>query len=487
MLVVNTSLASINAERNLASSGRSMGTAMERLSSGLRINGAKDDAAGLSISTSMNAQIRGVQKSIQNSTDWISLFQTAEGGLNEMSNILQRVRELSVQALNGTNNDSDRASLNAEVQELTEELDRIATTTQFNGISVLNGDLRDSYMQLGAYAGEDAVVNFQKMDAENLGRGVYAGPEASPGVDTSLGFNNLAFTFRDQSFNIRDTGASDDLVSTSLAANSAIAKANAINSSIDLDGFKVEAHNTRFVSGAVINSATLDTNTFLEINNVEISGFSIVSHDADGALTSAINAEFDKTGVIASVDDQGQLVLTAKDGRNIEFTTAGFGGAFAGEADNSTSVTGGNIRVLSNEGFTFANNLVGGQGNDQALGGNSTNALVQIFKGNDTTVSSYDISTLNGAQRTLDVIGFAIDDVNEMRAEFGALQNRLESTVANLQVNHENLSAARSRITDADFAQETAHLAKSQIIQQAGVSILSQANQSLSIALSLLT
>lgn len=486
MLVVNTSVASINAERKLTASSRSMGLAMERLSSGLRINGAKDDAAGLSIGTSMSAQLRGVQKSIQNSTDWISLFQTAEGGLNEMSNILQRVRELSVQALNGTNNDSDRASLNAEVQELTEELDRIAKTTQFNGLSVLNGDLQNSYMQLGANSGEDSLVNFQSMDAENLGRGVYAGPDFSPGVDTAVGFNNLAFNFGDQTFNVRDTDASDDLVSTSLAVNSAIAKANAINKSIDLDGFKVEAHNTRFVSNAVINAATLDTNTFLEINNVEISGFSIVNNDADGALTSAINAESEETGVIASVDEQGRLVLTAEDGRNIEFTTAGFGGAFAGEADNSTSVTGGNIRVRSNEGFTFDNNLVAGVGNDQALGGNSPNALIYIYKTKDTTVSSYDISTLSGAQRTLDIIGFAIDDVNEMRADFGALQNRLESTIANLQVNHENLSASRSRITDADFAQETAHLAKSQIIQQAGVSVLSQANQSLSIALSLL-
>ena len=481
MLVVNTSLASINAERKLTATGRSMGLAMERLSSGLRINGAKDDAAGLSIGTSMSAQIRGVQKSIQNSTDWTSLFQTAEGGLNEMTNILQRVRELSVQALNGTNNDSDRDSLNAEVQQLTEELDRIATTTQFNGLSVLNGDLQNSYMQLGAYAGEDSLVNFQKMDAENLGRGLYAGPDESPGVDTSLGFNNLAFNFRNQTFNIRDTNASDDSVSTSLAANSAIAKANALNSSIDLEGFKVEAHNTKFVSNTAIVAATLDTDTFMEINNVKISGFSILSHDADETLTSAINATSEETGVIASIDEQGRLVLVAKDGRNIEFTTSGFGGGLDG-----TTVTGGNIRVRSREGFTFDNNLVGGVGNDQALGGNSTNGTIRVYEGNETTVNSYDISTLSGAQRTLDIIGFAIDDVNQMRADFGALQNRLESTIANLQVNHENLSASRSRITDADFAKETADLAKSQIIQQAGVSVLSQANQSLSIALSLL-
>jgi flagellin len=421
MLVVNTSLASINAERKLTATSRSMGVAMERLSSGLRINGAKDDAAGLSISTGMTAQIRGVQKSIQNSTDWISLFQTAEGGLNEMSNILQRVRELSVQSLNGTNNDSDRASLNAEVQELVEELDRIATTTQFNGISVLNGDLQNSYMQLGANSSENTAVSFQKMDAENLGRGVYAGPEESPGVDTTQRFNNLTFKFRDQAFNIRSTDDSDDLVSTSLASNSAIAKANAINSSVDLEGFKVEAYNTKFVSNDVINAATLDTNTYLEINDVKISGFAVIDYDADGALTSAINAESEETGVVASVDAEGQLVLTAKDGRNIEFSVVGFGGAFAGEADNRTSVTGGNVRVRSNEGFVFNNNIVGAKGNDHALGGNSTLDVVFVNKGKETTVSSYDISTEYGAQRTLDIIGFAIDDVNEMRADFGAL------------------------------------------------------------------
>ena len=486
MLVVNTSVSSLNAQRKLTETTRSMGISMERLSSGLRINGAKDDAAGLAISSGMSAQIRGLQKSIQNSTDWISLLQTGEGGLNEMSNILQRIRELSVQSLNGTNNDSDRASLNAEVQELTEELDRIATTTEFNGAAILNGELQNSYIQFGANAEDDAAVNFKKMDARNLGRGVYAGPEASPGVDTTVGFNNLVFKVKDLEFAIRDTDATDDQLSTSNAANSAIAKAHAINRSVDSNELMVYAHNTRFVSDAAINAVDLDSDTFLEINDVKFSGFSIQDFDADHTLTDAINAASEETGVIASVDANGQLVLIAEDGRNIEFTTSGFGAAFAGEADNTSSVTGGNIRVRSTEGFTFDNNLVGGVGNDQALGGTSANPVVMVSKTADTTVHSYDISTESGAQRTLDIISFAISDVNEMRAEFGALQNRLESTVANLQVNHENLSAARSRIVDADFAQETASLAKSQIIQQAGVSVLSQANQSLSIALSLL-
>lgn len=487
MLVVNTAISSINAQNKLTATTRTTGVAMERLSSGLRVNGAKDDAAGLAISSGMTAQIRGLQKSIQNSTDWISLLQTAEGGLNEMSNILQRVRELSVQSLNGTNNDSDRSSLNAEVQQLIKELDRIATTTEFNGLSVLNGDLQNSYMQLGANAGEDSAVTFKKMDAHNLGRGVYAGPEESPGVDTTLGFNTLVFKVGDQEFNIRDTDASDDILSTTRAANSAIAKANAINNSVNSDDLVVYAYNTKFVSAAAIDEAELDNDTYLEINNVKISGFDVLDYDADGALTSAINAASEETGVIASVDAEGRLVLTAEDGRNIEFSTAGFGAAFAGEADNNTSVTGGKLRVRSTEGFTFENNIVAGKGNDHALGGNSLNTTTFVDKTAETTVHSYDISTENGARRTLDIISFAINDVNEMRADFGALQNRLESTIANLQVNHENLSAARSRIVDADFAQETASLAKSQIIQQAGVSVLSQANQSLSIALSLLS
>lgn len=484
MLTVNTSISSLNAQRQLTTSTRAMGTSFERLSSGLRINGAKDDAAGLSIGTQMEAQTRGLQKSIQNSTDWISLLQTAEGGLEEMTNILQRVRELSVQSINETNNDRDRASLNAEVEQLIEEFDRIAHTTHFNGIHVLNGELQDSVMQLGANSGEDVRISLGKLDAENVGRGVFAGP--NNGVDTSLGFNNLTFTVNGETYDIRDTVEVDDTLSTSLAENSAIAKAAAINSSTHVHGVEVIVQGTRLTTTGPIGAVDLDADSYLEVNGVEITGFSVVDHDANGALTSAINAVFEETGVYAKVNANGRLVLTAEDGRNIEFKVQNLGAAFAGQADNTGVVEGGRIKAFSRETFSFENNLVAGKGNDHALGGNSLNADVFIFQTNRNAVHNYDISSKINAERTLRVIEFAFEQINTARADMGAQQNRLESTISNLQTTHENLSAARSRIVDADFATETAELARAQIIQQAGVSVLSQANQSLSIALSLL-
>ena len=486
MLHVNTNISSINAQRKLNNSTRSLGVSLERLSSGLRVNGAKDDAAGLAIDTRMTAQTRGLQKSIQNGTDWISLLQTADGAFNEMSNILQRVRELSVQSVNDTNNDRDRASLNAEVGQLIEEMDRITKTTEFNGLSILDGEITNSYMQLGSSAGEDEAFSIKKLDTHNLGRGFYDGPKVTNGVDATVGFNDLTLRVNGEFYKIRDTVAADDTLSTSLAQNSVIAKAAAINSSSDLTGVVMKITGTKFTTTAGINAVTLDTDTYIELNNVKISGFAVQTADADQALKDAINAVSEQTGVVASNDAGGTLTLFAADGRNIEFGVHGIGSDFAGQADNSTFVRGGGFKVHTRNSFSFANNTVAGIGNDTALGGNSSNPTVNVFVDAETTVHSYDISTRENAVRTLDIIEFAFSDLIDERAKLGAQQNRLESTIANLQVTNENLSAAKSRIVDADFAKETADLARNQILQQAGVSVLSQANQSLSIALSLL-
>ena len=487
MLSVNTSISSLNAQRKLNTSGKSLAVSVERLSSGLRINSARDDAAGLAISNQMTSQTKGIQKSIQNSTDWMSLLQTADGALNEMSNIIQRVRELAVQSANDTNNDSDRSSLDQEVEQLVSELDRIAKTTEFNGINLLDGGVNQLYMQLGANQGEDEQISIRKLGVNHLGRGYFGGPVATRGVDPNVGFNNLSFRVDGEIYQIRDSQASDDTVSTSLAVNSVIAKAAAINASTDQHGVEIRVIGSQLTTNAVINAVTFDTDTFLEINNVSFSGFAIQDHDSDGTLTDAINAAADETGVSASVNESGELVLFAEDGRNIEFSVQGIGGAFAGQADNSTVVQGGAFRAISREGFAFRNNQVGGLGNSQALGGISNAAIIRLSAGETASAKRYDVSTQFAALRTLDTIEFAFADVNEVRSQLGAQQNRLESTVANLQVAYENLSAAKSRISDADFADETAVLARNQIIQQAGVSILAQSNQSLSIALSLLT
>lgn len=488
MLNINSSIKSLNAIGHLNKSQRALSTSFEKLSSGLRINNASDDAAGLSISTRMSAQIRGVHQSIQNATDWISLFQTAEGAMAEMENSLQRIRELSVQANNETNNDRDRASLQAEVDQLIEGIDDIASQTSFNGLKILDGELKDSLIQIGANSAEGERVTLGKLNSSHLGRSYFGGP--SNGADPNLAISGIQASFDGKIVNIRDTVDADDTVSTTLNANSAIAKAKAFNDSINDSRFRVVTPYTQSTIGAGISAATLDHDSYLSINNQKISGFRFEDNDASGTLVDAINAVTDETGVVASISSSGDLELSAADGRNIEIGVNGLAGEIGGVA-NGTVVRGGNLRVFMTDTIEFLN--MGGT-NDQALGGDGGNSTVSFFPKVAidpnmpfaASVKTYNIATKPEAERTLLVIDHAIAQLTESRAKVGALQNRLNSTINNLKLTSESLSAARSRIRDADFASESALLAKNQIIQQAGVSILTQANQSNSIALTLL-
>ena len=295
----------------------------------------------------------------------------------------------------------------------------------------------------------------------------------------------MEFYIDGSTFSKGDTSASDDLLSTTRAANSAIAKAAAMNRATP--DISVLVTGTNLATTSEVTAVTLDQDTYLEINDAKISGFAVQANDADGSLVDAINDVAEETGVTASINILGQLELNAKDGRNIEFSVNGIGGAFAGEADNSTRVEGGKLRVFTARSFSFKNSPSGGNSNDISLGGTNLDQIFDVQITTETAAHSYDISTTRKAIRTLKIIEFAFNDVTEARTKIGAYQNRLSSTIANLQVAHENLSAAQSRIVDADFAQETATLAQNQIVQRAGVSVLSQANQNLSIALSLLT
>ena len=244
-LFVNTNSAALNAQRQLNSTSSALGRSFERLSSGLRINGAKDDAAGLSITTRFSAQIRGLNQAVRNSNDGISLAQTAEGALNETTNILQRVRELAVQASNDTNNDSDRASLQAEVSQLMSELDRIAETTNFNGNKVLDGSFLAKNIQVGANVGETLSVSIDGASTTDLARQVRT--TATTVAATSIAAGAMTIEYKDaaqtdgtgtSTATVRATSANDDAVSTSNAAFSAIAKAAAVNSLTDTTGVR---------------------------------------------------------------------------------------------------------------------------------------------------------------------------------------------------------------------------------------------------------
>jgi flagellin len=465
-LTVNVNIASINAQRNLQRSTVQLGKALERLSSGLRINRAGDDAAGLAISETLRAQIRGLQQAVRNANDGLSLVGTAEGALNESTNIIQRIRELAIQAANGSNSDANRASLQSEIDNLIQELDRIGNTTQFNGRNLLDGTFEDVIFHVGANKNQTISVSIGDVRASKLGA---VAQQTGTAIPTSI----VAGGLDDLSINgtaIDNPDAADDVLSTAENALSAIALAAAINRSTGTHGVTAEVNAAVYTGGAVTAGA-LNSTDYVEINGVRIQGSAIVG-DTDNALVAAINAVSNQTGVVASHSGTS-LVLTAADGRNIQVTAAGNGATITGLAaevyhgsitltsDNTISVSG---TAATNAGFAVASYTVD----------------------SNTAINSADVSSAENAEITIASADHALGQLNAIRADLGATTNRLESTISNLQATAENLSASESRIRDADFASETAALTRAQILQQAGTAILAQANLVPQAALTLL-
>ena len=539
-LFINTNTSSINARRKLTASSNALGRSFERLSSGLRINSARDDAAGLAITNRMTAQIRGLDQAVRNSNDGISLAQTAEGALNETTNLLQRIRELAVQSASDNNNPQDRASLNEEVQQLVDEVNRIASNTSFNGNKILNGDIVNSVLQVGANVGETLSVRIDSAEATQLSRQMRRDSTFGSNANIALGTFNIGTQVGPNQYDvteIRMPVATDDNISTANNANSAIAKAAAINDAYEFTGVRAIVNKTvvgsaesDIVGGHAYNSSvnggTLTETDFFTINGFKIAGFQVLENDSDNSLVDAVNAAVEDTGVLAKLDENSQLVLTAADGRNIEIVLSSATVRNVTGLLGNTDITIGAAQDISDESLTiatFANfgafvssNLsafngsslsavFGGQvtlqSNKQVdinLGADSNQALGVVRRDNleagtaifglssDFSVDTVDISTRKGSNLAIEIVDLALEQISAQRASLGAIQNRLESTINNLTTNSENLSASRSRILDADFASETANLSRNQIIQQAGVSILAQANQQPQIALSLL-
>jgi len=496
-LSINTNVASLNAQRNLGASQSNLNKSMQRLSSGLRINSAKDDAAGLAISDRMTAQIRGLNQAARNANDGISLAQTAEGALQESTNILQRMRELAVQSANDTNTTEDRSSLNAEFGQLIEELDRISGTTSFNNKSLLDGSFSGTF-QVGANANQTISVGIASAKSSNLGGDIYsqtlaltsglAGDGAAAANSyTGLEANELTIA----GFNMGAT--SDDGVSAAGGTTSAIASANAINAMASTSGVSASVTSSSFTADAGDFSAdiTLDNTNFLYVNGQQITG-SVTGADAAArldSLVSLVNSQV--SGVTAGENTAGTAItLTATDGRNISIAAA-YNGVVTDAADaifGQTAAIGsvGSEVVVGRGGLSltgtadFAVNEAGSLA-DAEVTGESANATATA-----TYVNSLDITTATNSATAIQALDMAISDVDVIRGDLGAVQNRFESTIANLNNVSENLSAARSRILDADIAQETSAMTKNNILQQAGVSILAQANQAPQLALSLL-
>lgn len=477
-LMVNTNTASINAQRNLNNTTRSLGQSFQRLSSGLRINSAKDDAAGLAISERFSTQIRGLNQAVRNTNDGVSLAQTAEGGLQESGSILQRMRELSVQSANDTNTTADRESIQEEIGALVDELDRIATKTTFNNQNLLDGSFTGAKFHIGANFRENLTVSVKDSRSDALGRQA----RYSSSVDIQTAGAGDALSDGDVTVNgvtIRSTVAADDSLSTTLNAASAISKAAAINDSSNFTGVTAVVEKTEIVATSDITAVTMDSTNNISINGKVLTGFRVQDNDADDTLINQINAVSDETGVVASLDVDNRLVLSADDGRNIELSVLG-NGTRTGLGGVGTTVTGGRLTLQSEDQYQLGGAATSKLGD---VGG----AGATLFGVNsDNSVKNIDVTSREGANEAIATLDIAIGQVSSHRGELGAVQNRLASTVRNLEVSSENLSASRSRIQDADFASETATFSRNKIVQQAGVSVLAQANQQPNIALSLL-
>ena len=479
--IINTNVNSLTAQRQLGVSQNSLATSMARLSSGLRINSAKDDAAGLAISERFTAQIRGVNQAGRNANDGISLAQTAEGDLAQISNNLQRIRELAVQSANSTNTASDRLSLNQEATALIVENDRVASTSAFNGIKLLDGTFTAQNFQVGANGtASDQIAVTSIASARGNSLGVGASSSYSTAVNGIVITSAVALIAGDMSINGYQVGAAGtDGVSNNTSTTSGIAVAAAINA---ISG---NSNVTATVSATAVTGTTVSTFTAMVagdilINGVDIGAIALATTAAGrgGQVAAAINAKTAQTGVTATVNTAtGAVALAAADGRNIDVTTKA-----ASTAANTGLGSGGAATVVTRSSISLSSsssagiNLSAGNTDGVAKAG-LTSASTAATSQSGAGVSALNLTTAAGSLAALATVDAAIGTINSTRAALGAFQARFTSVVASLATTGENLTASRSRVQDADYAAETANLSRAQILQQAGTAMVAQANQ----------
>ncbi len=603
-LVVNSNIAALNTQRHLGISNSKLSKSLERLSSGLRINRAADDAAGLAIATKLGSQVRGLNQAIRNANNAITLTATAEGGLNTVTNMLQRLRELAVQSSSDDNTSSDRANLVKESDNLIAELTRMVNTTQYNTMSLLDGQFSSKYFQVGANYSQKVTFTIGDSRGKAIGgRAQYSGNIAD-GVAIAVNENFGAGEIKVNGYDVAATNSTDDqysvltvgsaqigqlasansgtytlyinstavtisnltsgmtganiatsivakinaasvtnitarvvntsgfvieaknganldlaiisatatattltsivnfmglggvstMVGSGVGANavnnyngesSAIAKAAAINAIKSNSGVTATAQSQSVTGASAISAGTLSA-ADVYINGVDIGAVTITSKDGTGALVTAINNQTSSTGVTAKTDTDGKLILTASDGRNITVsvknsTIDGYLN-LSGTATNNVYIYRSTVQLNDDESFTLtaSSSLADLTGSS----GTSKSVASDVSTYNVATIS---ISSQSNAEAAILTLDAALDDVSGIRAQIGAVQNRLEFTVSNLEISSENMSASESRIRDADFASETATFTKNQIMVQAATAMLAQANTLPQLALQLLS
>ena len=469
MSVINTNISSLTAQRNLGMSQSALSTSMQRLSSGLRINSAKDDAAGLAISDRMTSQIRGSNQAARNANDGISLAQTAEGDLNQISSNLQRMRELAVQSANGTNSASDRAALDSEVQALSSEIDRVAQNSSFNGNKLLDVSFVAQKFQVGANTSANDSITVSSISSARTSSLGGSGTSTST-TRTSTAVTATALAAGELTLNGFQVGASAVGASAGQSAGSAFSKAAAINAVSAQSGVTATAQATTVTGAAATTFTGVTSGATTTINGIVI-GDIAVGTDAigQGANTAAaINLKSSQTGVTATADNTGKVTLTAADGRDIAVGA----GLTAAATGLTPATTNGTIKLDTANAAGIV--VSGGTPANAGLTAGTTAPTTTLTV---NSISSINVLTAAGATNALSAIDGALSTVSSARASLGAVQNRFSSVVASLQTTSENLSASRSRIQDADFALETANLSRAQVLQQAGTAMVAQANQ----------
>jgi flagellin len=482
--VINTNIASLSAQNSLNKSQSSLETSLERLSSGLRINSAKDDAAGLAIVDRMTSQIRGLNQAVRNANDGLSVSQTAEGALQESSNIMQRMRELSVQSANDSNSASDRSAIQQEVTQLQNELNRISETTTYNGKSLLDGSFASQSFQVGANANETIEVSISSASATVLGSQSATTPQnigaVAAGEVTAPTLNEVA----DGAITITGAlgaGTADYAAGATASEISALVNGQTANTGVTATA-ATSISLTSFSTGTLaFTLSSVDGSNVTQGSAANVSA-TVTSATDLTALRNDINESTASTGITATINATGDGIdLTNTTGDDIVIETASNGAGASADpfAVNGVALTEAgtdSIRVAGQVSFSSSGAFI----LDDAT---TTETVLDVATGSTASISStlssvadIDVSTRAGANDALDVLDRALATITDSRAGLGAIQNRLDSTISNLSNISENVSAARSRIEDADFAAETAELTRSQILQQAGISVLSQAN-----------
>ncbi|MBM7059569.1 flagellin [Pseudomonas sp. UL073] len=500
-LTVNTNIASLNTQRNMTNTSNALSTSLERLSTGSRINSAKDDAAGLQISNRLSSQISGLNVATRNANDGISLAQTAEGALQQSTSILQRMRDLALQAANGSNDATDRTALQKEVGALQSELTRIADTTTFGGRKLLDGSFGSTAFQVGANANETIDVSLGNAKASSIGAFISdkAGT-ASSGFGTAssaaatAAMTDLKVSANGKQYSVGSIGANDtasEIVKKVNSAGSPV-KASArtdavITNTATVGRFDLKIEVSGSSSGTVDSTIDLKTLTDFDqaVDAINSSGAGISAKkntdgtleisSTSGATLKITGAAYDSAGATVAGTNMTMQVRTAEDANNdnVGDLSAAIN---IGGSGSTVGFANGSIKFSSSAAFSMSS----------ATSAASLAKVTGEAAGVKTTVSDVDVSTAYGAQDAISVIDAAIAYIDSQRSDLGAVQNRFDNTINNLQNISENASAARSRIKDTDYAAETANLSKQQVLQQAGTAILAQAKQLPQAVLSLL-